>query len=135
MVVAFFCLVEVGAQDIFGGEVTIKDFSFKRNGDYMYLNMDIDLSSLDVHNNRATLLSPYVVNEEEDKKVDLQSIGIYGRRRYYTYVRNDWNTLDAESDMFYRESECPDVIKYKAIVPFEEWINGSKVVIGNRTYG
>lgn len=135
MVVALFCLVEVEAQDIFGGEVTIKDFSFKRNGDYMYLNMDIDLSSLDVHNNRATLLSPYVVNEEEDKKVDLQTIGIYGRRRYYTYVRNDWNTLDAESDMFYRESECPDVIKYKAIVPFEEWINGSKVVIGNRTYG
>ena len=63
----------------------------------MYLDMKIDLSSLDVHNNRATTLSPFVVNGEQ--AVDLHSIGIYGRRRYFTYVRNDWSTLGKEGDM------------------------------------
>lgn len=130
---ALFCLAEVDAQAIFDGDVTIKDFSFKRNGDYMYLDMDIDLSSLDVHNNRATLLSPFVVNGDE--AVDLHSIGIYGRRRYYTYVRNDWSTLGKEGDMILKEKDCPDVIKYKTSIPYEEWMNGAIVVIGNRTYG
>ena len=130
---ALFCLAEVDAQAIFNGDVTIKDFSFKRNGDYMYLDMNIDLSSLDVHNNRATLLSPFIVNG--DQAVDLHSIGIYGRRRYFTYVRNDWSTLGKEGDMIIKEKECPDVIKYKASIPYEEWLNGAMVVIGNRTYG
>ena len=130
---ALFCLAEADAQAIFNGDVTIKDFSFKRNGDYMYLDMNIDLSSLDVHNNRATLLSPFIVNG--DQAVDLHSIGIYGRRRYFTYVRNDWSTLGKEGDMIIKEKECPDVIKYKASIPYEEWLNGAMVVIGNRTYG
>ncbi|MBR2049634.1 MAG: DUF3868 domain-containing protein, partial [Rikenellaceae bacterium] len=130
---ALFCLAEADAQAIFNGDVTIKDFSFKRNGDYMYLDMNIDLSSLDVHNNRATLLSPFIVNG--DQAVDLHSIGVYGRRRYFTYVRNDWSTLGKEGDMIIKEKECPDVIKYKASIPYEEWLNGAMVVIGNRTYG
>ena len=112
---ALFCLAEADAQAIFNGDVTIKDFSFKRNGDYMYLDMNIDLSSLDVHNNRATLLSPFIVNG--DQAVDLHSIGVYGRRRYFTYVRNDWSTLGKEGDMIIKEKECPDVIKYKASIP------------------
>lgn len=130
---ALFCLAQADAQSIFDGEVTIKDFSFKRNGDYMYLDMKIDLSSLDVHNNRATTLSPFVVNGEQ--AVDLHSIGIYGRRRYFTYVRNDWSTLGKEGDMIIKEKECPEVINYKASIPYEEWLNGATVVIGNRTYG
>lgn len=133
ILLALFCLAEADAQAIFNGDVTIKDFSFKRNGDYMYLDMKIDLSSLDVHNNRATLLSPFVVNG--DQAVDLHSIGIYGRRRYFTYVRNDWSTLGNEGDMIIKEKECPDEINYKASIPYEEWLNGATVVIGNRTYG
>ena len=133
ILLALFCLAQADAQSIFDGEVTIKDFSFKRNGDYMYLDMKIDLSSLDVHNNRATTLSPFVVNGEQ--AVDLHSIGIYGRRRYFTYVRNDWSTLGKEGDMIIKEKECPDVINYKASIPYEEWLNGATVVIGNRTYG
>lgn len=133
ILLALFCLAQADAQSIFDGEVTIKDFSFKRNGDYMYLDMKIDLSSLDVHNNRATTLSPFVVNGEQ--AVDLHSIGIYGRRRYFTYVRNDWSTLGKEGDMIIKEKECPEVINYKASIPYEEWLNGATVVIGNRTYG
>lgn len=37
--------------------------------------------------------------------------------------------------MIIKEKECPDVIKYKASIPYEEWLNGAMVVIGNRTYG
>lgn len=124
---------ELSAQSIFNETITINDFSFKRHGDYMYLDMNIDLSSFDVKNNRATILSPRIV--KGDKVVDLQSIGIYGRRRYFTYVRNDWSTLSNEGDMMYREKDCPQHINYKNTVPYEDWMNGAQVVIGNLTYG
>lgn len=129
----FCCLAEVNAQEIFDGDVTIRDFSYTRNGDYMYLNMNIDLAEFDVHNNRATILSPKIVKENES--VDLHSVGIYGRRRYFTYVRNGWSTLGGEKDLIYKEKDCPEILNYRATVPFEEWMDGSQIVIGNRTYG
>lgn len=128
-----FIATALPAQSIFNGDVTIKDFSFDRHGDYMYLNMNIDLSSLDVHNNRATVLSPFVVNG--DRAVDLRSIGVYGRRRYITYVRNDWSTLGNEGDMIIKERDCPDVLGYQVSIPYEDWMDGSQVVFSNRTYG
>lgn len=128
-----FIATALPAQSIFNGDVTIKDFSFDRHGDYMYLNMNIDLSSLDVHNNRATVLSPFIVNG--DRAVDLRSIGVYGRRRYFTYVRNDWSTLGKEGDMIIKERDCPDVIGYQVSIPYEDWMDGSQVVFSNRTYG
>ncbi|MDO4758178.1 MAG: DUF3868 domain-containing protein [Rikenellaceae bacterium] len=138
---ALLAFVEVGAQElqavksqpIFDGEVTVHDFSFTRNGDYMFVNMDIDLSELNVHNNRATVLSPVIVNQ--NNQIDLNGVGIYGRRRYFTYVRNGWSTLGNEGDMLFKESEKPEIINFSQSVPYEDWMNGAKVVVGNRTYG
>ncbi|MDE6171826.1 MAG: DUF3868 domain-containing protein, partial [Bacteroides sp.] len=61
--------------------VSVERFDMNRNGRYLTVEMDVDLTGLDVDANRAVLLTPRLVNGTDS--LDLPSIGIYGRRRYY----------------------------------------------------
>lgn len=133
IIISFVFAASAGAQTIFNGDITVNNFSMTRNGDYMFVEMDLDMSSFNVSNNRVEIYTPVIVNGANEK--ELYSIGIYGRRRYFTYVRNGWSILGDENDEVMRESECPDVIKYKTNVPFEEWMNGANIRIYNNRYG
>ena len=78
------CMPSAGAQDaksIIPG-VSIENFSMEREGKYLNVEMDVDLRDLCVSSNRAVLLTPRLVNGTDS--LDLPSVGIYGRRRYYS---------------------------------------------------
>lgn len=57
----------------------------------MVVDMDIDMSDLKVESNRAVLFTPLFVNGTDT--LSLSSIGVYGRRRYFYYVRNGESML------------------------------------------
>lgn len=133
IVLAFAFVASANAQTIFDGQITVNNFSMTRNGDFMFVEMDLDMSAFNVSNNRVEIYTPVIINGENEK--ELYSIGIYGRRRYFTYVRNGWSILGNENDVVMRESECPDVIKYKTNVPYQEWMNGANIRICNNRYG
>lgn len=67
--------------------VSVDDLKIERNGKYMTVDMKLDLKRLDVDRNRAVLLTPRLINGQDS--LELKSVGIYGRRRYYFYVRNE----------------------------------------------
>ena len=66
--------------------VSIENFNMNREGKYLTVEINLDLNKLNVDANRAVLLTPRLVNGTDS--LDLPSVGIYGRRRYYYYVRN-----------------------------------------------
>ena len=112
--------------------VSVGDLKMERNGGYMVVDMTLDLKGLDVDGNRAVLLTPRLVNGKDS--LDLQSVGIYGRRRYYFYVRNGESML-AEYERSFKASEKPDDIAYHCIAPYAEWMNGAKLSLHRSDYG
>lgn len=112
--------------------VSVSDLKMERNGEYMVVDMTLDLKGLDVDGNRAVLLTPRLVNGNDS--LDLQSVGVYGRRRYYFYVRNGESML-AEDERSFKASERPDDIAYHCIVPYAEWMNGAKLSLRRSDYG
>ena len=105
----------------------------ERNGDYMVVDMDIDISELDVKSNRAVLVTPAIVNGEDS--LNLASIGVYGRRRYYYYLREGRSTLSGFSERSYRRSKRPDTVDYRSIMPYQKWMEGAHLVINRSLYG
>ncbi len=104
------CMPEADAQeakDIIPG-VSINNFSMEREGKFLNVAMDIDLKDLDVSSNCVVLLTPRLVNGIDS--LDLPSVGIYGRRRYYYYVRNGIGGISGDDEKVYRASEKPDDI-------------------------
>lgn len=92
------------AQEIDG--VTVGNLKMDRNGEYLVVEMDVELSRLEVEANRAVLLTPRLVNGADS--ADLPAVGIYGRRRYYYYVRNGASMLSATARQVSRPPKNPN---------------------------
>ncbi len=120
------------SQNIVDG-VSVNDFKIERNGAYLVVDMNMDLTSLNVDGNRAVLLTPRLVNGSDS--VELPSIGIYGRRRYYYYVRNGESMLTGESEKSYRAKEKPDSIPYNNIFAYKDWMDGAQLALHRMDYG
>lgn len=121
----------LSAQSVDG--VGVSNVSAERNGKFMAVDMNVDMSQLDVESNRAVLITPRLVNGNDS--VDLKSIGIYGRRRYYHYVRNGESMLTGKDELSYRAKQKPDSVDYQTIVPFEKWMDGAELKLARADYG
>lgn len=119
------------AQQVDGA--AIGDLRIVRNGDYLTVDMNVDLSDLRVEDNRAVLLTPRILRGNDS--LDLASIGVYGRRRYFYYLRNGELPATGEGEMTYRAAERPENIRYEAIFPYAQWMNGSSLVLYRADYG
>lgn len=121
----------LSAQSIDG--VSATNVSTERNGKFIAVSMDIDLSQLDVKSKRAVLITPRLVNGNDS--TDLKAIGVYGRNRYYYYVRNGESMLTGKEEMSYRENKKPNTIEYKALTPYKDWMDGATLTLTRQEYG
>lgn len=119
-------------RDIIPG-VSIENFNMNREGKYLTVEMNLDLNKLNVDANRAVLLTPRLVNGTDS--LDLPSVGIYGRRRYYYYVRNGIGSISGENETVYRVSDKPDNVAYNNLAEYEAWIDGATLKFHRSDWG
>lgn len=119
-------------KDILPG-VSVENFNMNRNGKYLTVTMDIDLSELDVNSNRAVLLTPRLANGTDS--LDLPSIGIYGHRRYYYYIRNGISTISGKTEKTFKASDKPGQLEYDNHTPYEEWMDGATLKFHRSDWG
>ncbi len=114
-------------------DVSIENFNINREGKYLVVEMKLDLNKLDVDANRAVLLTPCLVNGTDS--LDLPSVGIYGRRRYYYYVRNGMGSISGENEMVYRVSDKPGNIPYDNLTEYKDWMDGATLKLHRSDWG
>jgi len=124
-------VADMRAQHVDG--VDVSDWNATHDGRYMTVDMDLDMKDLEVKSNRAVLLTPRLVNGADS--VDLKSVGVYGRRRYYYYVRNSESMLTGADELSYRANQKPGTLSYTALVPYETWMNGAELRLERAVYG
>jgi len=113
--------------------VSVADMKMEHSGSYFTVDMLMDLTDLKVNSNRAVLLTPRLANGSDS--LDLPSVGIYGRRRYYFYVRNGESMLTGQDEMSYKASDKPESIAYNKVLPYQEWMNGAELTLHRSDYG
>ncbi|MDB0695171.1 DUF3868 domain-containing protein [Bacteroides xylanisolvens] len=113
--------------------VSVENFNMNRNGKYLTVTMDIDLSELDVNSNRAVLLTPRLVNGTDS--LDLPSVGIYGHRRYYYYIRNGISTISGETEKSFKASNKPEQLEYDNHIPYENWMDEATLKFHRSDWG
>lgn len=115
------------------GGIPVTDVRLERNGDYLSVQMKVSLGSMDVESNRAVLLTPSIVQGADS--LALPSIGIYGRTRYYQYLRSDEELLSGPDERVYKAFDRPDTVLYHTWVPFESWMSRSQLELVRRDFG
>ena len=86
------------AQTIDG--VVVENYTMERSGNYIIVDMDLDVSGVDVRNSEVVVLTPHIVRDTLSK--DLRSIGIYGRNRHFYYERNEDLAPTSGDDLRFR---------------------------------
>ena len=113
--------------------VTVSDVKIERNGEYLAVDMLLNMQELEVDGNRAVLLTPRLANGSDS--LDLPSVGIYGRRRYYLYVRNGKSSLTGKEAFCYKASDKPESLEYNKLVPYRDWMSGASLTLHRSDYG
>ncbi len=125
---------DIAAQDTAGHDMaTVKNAAMERNGNLLTVSMDVTPAELGIKSNRAVLITPVI--KKGNDSLQLASVGLYGNRRYYFYVRDGRSMLSDGEETTYRMADAPDTVNYTTTVPFERWMNGSKLYVRRRDYG
>lgn len=119
-------------RDIIPG-VSVDSFSMNREGKYLAVDMDLNLDRLKVGSNRAVLLTPRLVHGADS--LDLPSIGIYGRRRYYYYVRNGVGTITGQDETAFQANDKPTQIDYSNLAEYQDWMEGAALKFYRSDWG
>ena len=128
---ALLCGMSAMAQQVTG--VTVDNAKMTRNASLMSVSMDMDMTELDLPRNLSAVFVPVIVNG--DRHQELPGIGIYGRTRWYQLERSGKKGLSGAAEQSYRYSRRPSTVNYTQNVPYQEWMNGSKLVLTRRDYG
>ena len=112
------------AQTVTG--VNVDNYTMERAGNFVIVDMNLDLSNLDVKSTEAIVLTPHIVCDTIS--VALKSIGVYGRNRDFYYQRNETLSPTSGDDLSFRDNKTPESINYHAVVPFEQWMDGCQLV-------
>jgi outer membrane protein OmpA-like peptidoglycan-associated protein len=111
----------------------VRNVSLTRNGSDLEVAFTADLSSLNVRSSQAVLLTPVLANQGDS--TTLRSIGIYGRNRYYYYLRNESSMISGADEISYRANSAPDSVQYRALIPYENWMDGARLRLDAKSYG
>lgn len=120
-------------KDIFAGEVDVSDIKMENSDNYVIVDMLLNFQDLKVNHNRAVILTPVLTNGMDS--VCLPSVGIYGRSRYYYYLRNGENLFSDNGGEAFKASLCPDNLKYHQTIPYSDWMEGAALELRRRDYG
>ncbi|MDE6310129.1 MAG: DUF3868 domain-containing protein, partial [Muribaculaceae bacterium] len=108
--------------------IDINNFTVEREGNYLALGMDLGLADLDVKSNQCVLLVPRIVNGNDS--ISLPAIGVYGRTRYYYYLRNyGAANMSGSTETSYLAKNKPAEIAYTQMVPYSEWMDGANFTL------
>lgn len=134
IILSFLSLSAVAAMAKGISPVELDSVQLLRHGDFMVLDMKVNLQPTNVESTKAQILTPLIVSETGDTTA-MKPIGVYGRQRYIVHQRNSKYPLGAADEDIFRMGDRPEALAYNAMVPFEDWMNSSKLMMRRSLYG
>ena len=127
----------VCAPALWAQRVEVKDVTFTQSGNYLVTDMDMLLSQLDdVRTNEAIVLTPYIIKEDEGRQMELPSVAVYGRTRYYHYLRNNGDMMiTGPEEITVRADKDMEDVEYRQAVAYEDWMDNATLLLKEQTYG
>lgn len=139
VVSAIFSACYVSAQQIMEGQAEVKNLVIDRNGDLVTINMDIDVTSLQVGSDEIVILTPVIVKGSQEQV--LPAVELMGRRSSLYYMRNDEQSVTSNPMYVERVAKRADskkgkqMVDYKASVTLQDWMRNAQVVIRQESCG
>lgn len=124
-----FVVTELKGQLLMEGQMEVRNLAVSQQEGKLFISMDLDVSALKVSSNREVIFTPSL--NKDDHRLELPSVMVAGRNRYYHHLRNRSIT---DTDKLYRNGEQL-LIEYRVVVPYERWMGNASLDVSNVTNG
>ena len=104
----------------------IKNLELKRQGDWMSVKMDLDMTGALPGANETVIITPELRHGRYAQA--LKPVGVYSRNQWYYYQRSG-QSASGTDEFAFRKSQVPGVLNYAAMVPYRTWMDGSKLYL------
>ena len=101
----------------------------KQVGDSLVIDMDIDMSRLNLQTNRAQIITPVIVSDNEE--IELPKVMIQGAVRNKAFSRelelDDQAYHDFTNNLPYAIVKPKGMLNYHVSIPYESWMSGASL--------
>ncbi len=113
--------------------IVVNSCGAEQSGKFMSLDLNADIRGLKVKRNRAVVIVPRLIAGPDS--ASLTAVGVYGRRRYFQSMRRTTLTFADGRDRSIRSRNAPATLEWHGLLPYEEWMNGSDIVLYRYLFG
>ena len=123
------CVASIYGQKFADGRGEVRNIDVVRGENSLFVSMTVDVSALDVASNRELLLIPVLRGGQDS--IQLPFMIIAGRNRYYYHLRN----TPVTDGIILERAGKTETINYRAVIPFENWMSTSALVMDESSCG
>lgn len=122
-----------GRASIKEAEAGIVSSTLEREDTKMLASVTLDLKEVKLGRNDAVIYQPVIVNGEDS--IVMQGVGLYGRTRKYQLERRGEFPITGNDEITFQKGHAKEPVTISAVYPYEEWMDGSRMILKRTEYG
>lgn len=116
-----------------GNAITVENMKVEKSESNLVLDMDLNMSELNLPSNMRFVFTPMVKTENNQRL--MPQIIVSGRKSNISFQRSGHNDYADDVVAVRRKNKTEQTVHYTAVLPYEEWMRNSDVVIAEDLCG
>ena len=122
-----------GAQKLAAGQVRVENVNVSNAGGRLVVGLELNLDSLRLPASMQFVFTPVVRGRTQTRR--MPQIVVNGRRADIAFRRGASKRFEADVTAVRRKNNTPQTVTYSAVLPYEQWMDNSDVVVNEDLCG
>lgn len=119
--------------ELAGNTVTVENIKVENTNQTMVVDLDLNMDSLELKSNMRLVFTPIIRNNTEERQ--MPPIVVNGRKQDISYRRGGHKDFAADAVAVRRKNNTDQTLHYSAVLPYEDWMKNSNVVVAEDLCG
>ncbi len=113
--------------------VKVQNVKVESTDKTMVVDLDLNMDSLKLASNMRLVFTPIITNKTEQRT--MPQIVVNGRKQYISYQRGGYKKFADDAVVVRRKNDTEQTLHYSAVLPYEDWMKNSNVIVAEDLCG
>lgn len=114
-------------------KISVENLRVENTSQTMVVNLDLNMDSLKLPSNMRLVFTPIITNNTEERQ--MPQIVVNGRKQDISYRRGGHKDFPANVVAVRRKNNTDQTLHYSAVLPYEDWMKNSNVIVAEDLCG
>ena len=115
--------------------IKVENMKVEKSNSNLMVDLDLNMSELDLRSNTRLVFTPMVKDKNGSNQVLMPQILVSGRKSDISYRRSGHKDYADDAVAVRRKNNTEQTVHYTAVVPYQDWMRNSDVVIAEDLCG